>query len=505
MGDDAAAADQPPPLEGGEEAPAKSKGELRRERAAKQAAERAAKESRKQAAQADRARGGPPVDAAPAAAAPPKPAPKPAAAAAAAAPRPPRQRSGQPSAVEEARAVELRKRDRRLKELSQLHPDLIRLGLQYQNHEILGGNARAAALVSVFRTLIADTSRRQAPVGVGVSWALPSSSQAGSEVGSVVGTEREREMSYAQMLRRVIDRAVSHLNSCRRISQSMGSVTSFVKAQINRMPEDIPDEEMQKRLDELLKNFVEQYIVAADKSIAHRCVDGSDTGANPVLEPEIGSRVAGGRADPKLVSGDVVLTFGRSNAIEWTFRLAKSRGLTFEVVVVDSRPLNEGKHLAMTLSSLGIRVTYCHLNALSAVLPRCNKVFAGASTMLSNGSLVSRMGTAMICVMARNARLPVLCFCETYKFADKVWLGSLVNNEDGDPTDLYDLGDGRSSPLAGLDNSGETDFRVFNKMYDVTPASCVDMVITETGCYPPSCVPVLVRERQDRIDMVTAE
>lgn len=51
--------------------------------------------------------------------------------------------------------------------------------------------------------------------------------------------------------------------------------------------------------------------------------------------------------------------------------------------------------------------------------------------MLSNGAMFSRAGTAMVAMMSKEAGIPVVCCCETYKFSDRIMLDSIVGNELG--------------------------------------------------------------------------
>ncbi len=52
-------------------------------------------------------------------------------------------------------------------------------------------------------------------------------------------------------------------------------------------------------------------------------------------------------------------------------------------------------------------------------------MFLGASAVNSNGTVVSRIGSAAVAMMADAAGVPVIICCETYKFSSKVLL-SLV-------------------------------------------------------------------------------
>ena len=105
--------------------------------------------------------------------------------------------------------------------------------------------------------------------------------------------------------------------------------------------------------------------------------------------------------------------------------------IQFRVIVVDSRPLLEGRKLLQSLVEAGLKCTYVQLNALSFVMKDVSKVFLGAHALLSNGFVMNRSGSALVAMMAREQGVPVIVCCETYKFSDRVQLDSFVNNELG--------------------------------------------------------------------------
>ena len=63
--------------------------------------------------------------------------------------------------------------------------------------------------------------------------------------------------------------------------------------------------------------------------------------------------------------------------------------------------------------------------AVQSWLISASQVFLGASAVNSNGTVVSRIGSAAVAMMADAAGVPVIICCETYKFSSKV-LFSLV-------------------------------------------------------------------------------
>ena len=83
----------------------------------------------------------------------------------------------------------------------------------------------------------------------------------------------------------------------------------------------------------------------------------------------------------------------------------------------------------------------------------------------------------------------VVC-CETYKFTERVQTDSFVYNELSDPDDLVQTGR-QAQHLA--DWRDLSSLCLLNLMYDLTPASLVDSIITEISEIPPTSVPVVLR------------
>ena len=184
------------------------------------------------------------------------------------------------------------------------------------------------------------------------------------------------------------------------------------------------------------------------------------------------------------------------------------------MVVVDSRPLLEGRETLRLLSEAGIPCTYVLLNVLSYLMMReVTKVFLGASALMSNGSVLGRVGAACVALMARANHVPVLVCCETYKICHRVQLESITGNELGDPEDVVRTsdcamggggarygsncgegtgGDGESKEVLA-DWRDQPNLKLLNLMYDVTPSDFVSGIVTELGILPPTSVAVLLR------------
>lgn len=122
---------------------------------------------------------------------------------------------------------------------------------------------------------------------------------------------------------------------------------------------------------------------------------------------------------------------------------------------------------------------------------------------------MSRIGTAVVTMMAHEYQIPVIICCETYKFSDNVRLDSFVWNEIGDSDELLDISNsGPSSRLPSVVTSiapvvenkylktwrENPNLGVLNLHYDVTPAQFIAMVICEVGIISATSVVTILRD-----------
>lgn len=135
-------------------------------------------------------------------------------------------------------------------------------------------------------------------------------------------------------------------------------------------------------------------------------------------------------------SEDIILTYGGVHLLQMIFTEAHDKKMKFRVIVADAGPDFEGRELVKRLSSYGIKVTYTLLQGVSFLISKVTKVFIGASSVLSNGAVIAKIGNSMLTTVARKHQKPVVVFSETYKFSDRVNLDPININEIGDPQQL---------------------------------------------------------------------
>ncbi|WVZ82632.1 hypothetical protein U9M48_029878 [Paspalum notatum var. saurae] len=128
----------------------------------------------------------------------------------------------------------------------------------------------------------------------------------------------------------------------------------------------------------------------------------------------------------------------------------------------------DGQGLLRRLVAKGISCTYTHINAVSYIMHGATRVFLGTSSVLSNGTVYSRAGTASVAMVAHAFGVPVLVCCEAYKFHERVQLDSICFNELGEPDAISRVLGGESS--SHLKNWADNEnLHLLNLKYDITP------------------------------------
>lgn len=145
-----------------------------------------------------------------------------------------------------------------------------------------------------------------------------------------------------------------------------------------------------------------------------------------------------------------------------------------------------GRALLESLTQAGLQCTYLLLPLLSSVLDRTSLVLLGGSALHSDGALYSRAGTALVAMLAKEHRVPVVACVETYKFGERVVLDGVATNELGNGVDLLDIPTNtilsikkpQDKPAHG---SGIPNLTPLSLMYDLTPPSLITAVCTEVS------------------------
>ncbi|SCU89852.1 LAME_0E05864g1_1 [Lachancea meyersii CBS 8951] len=368
-----------------------------------------------------------------------------------------------------------------------LHPAIAQLTSDIAGYKIIGSIPRCLMMLEAFQIAIKDYKTPE-------------------------GTTLSRNLtSY-------LSHQIDFLKKARPLSVTMGNAIRWLKQEISLIDINTPDMEAKEGLCEQITQFAKEKIELADHLIVEN-------------------------ASQHISNGSTILTYGCSKVLcDLFIHNATKLGKDFQVIIVDSRPLFEGRKMTEKLRNHGLNVMYVLTTSLGTVFNmHINYVFLGAHSILSNGFLYSRVGTAMLAMSAKRRNIPVLVCCESLKFSQRVQLDSVTSNELADPNDLVVIDSNNPVKRRGnkgfllqqfikereLDiasqsqdqkkngkggNQSQTPVKVdenkpiladwqtspklniFNIMYDLTPPEYIKKIITEFGALPPSSVPVILRE-----------
>lgn len=190
----------------------------------------------------------------------------------------------------------------------------------------------------------------------------------------------------------------------------------------------------------------------------------------------------------RIQDGDTILTHCNSSAALGTIIEAHRQGKRIKVYATESRPWRQGILTVNALADAGVDVTLIIDSAVRAVMMKVDKVFVGADTITSQGALINKVGTSQLALAAHEARVQLYVCAETYKFSPMTLFGDTVTIEERDVSEVVRPGEVRDS------------VKIFNPVFDSTPAAYIDAIITELGMMSPGSVyGVLVDQLGDRI------
>ncbi|MCJ7444295.1 MAG: ribose 1,5-bisphosphate isomerase [Methanotrichaceae archaeon] len=185
----------------------------------------------------------------------------------------------------------------------------------------------------------------------------------------------------------------------------------------------------------------------------------------------------------RINDGDMVLTHCNSMAAISVISAAFRTGKDIQVIATESRPRNQGILTIGLLEELGVPTTFIVDSAVRSFMNDVDLVVVGADVVTANGSVVNKIGTAQIALIAHEARTSFMVAAETYKFSPKTILGEPVIIEERSPEEI-------------LPNvSRYKNIRVRNPAFDVTPYQYIDLICTEVGAISPVMSYLIIKEK----------
>jgi translation initiation factor 2B subunit (eIF-2B alpha/beta/delta family) len=167
-----------------------------------------------------------------------------------------------------------------------------------------------------------------------------------------------------------------------------------------------------------------------------------------------------------ITDGTTILTHSRSSTVVSSLVLAKRAGRRFRVIATESRPLLEGRSLALELADHSIEVAIIADAAAALALEETDLVLLGADKITPD-SLINKIGTCMMALAARERGRPIYAICDRSKFTS----ATIFSQELRSRTELWP--------------DAPPQIAIINHYFEPTPLGLFAGIITEEGLLSP--------------------
>lgn len=174
-------------------------------------------------------------------------------------------------------------------------------------------------------------------------------------------------------------------------------------------------------------------------------------------------------AAKQIKDGDTILVYGCDFIVKSVLLEAYNKEINFSVLVIgDGADDKESMQMLEILNIVGVQCTYGQFNSLPFIGRKVSKIIFGCESIMNNGYIVARAGTAAIACYAKSKMIPVVVCTESYKFSKKAVVHSLVSTELSVTEDKSNSKVSRRHKKVAL-------------KYDITPSKFLNMVVCEHG------------------------
>jgi ribose 1,5-bisphosphate isomerase len=147
--------------------------------------------------------------------------------------------------------------------------------------------------------------------------------------------------------------------------------------------------------------------------------------------------------------------------------LLKNTDLNLEFYILESRPLLEGRRVAEILSE-HFKVNLIIDAASGKFLDQVDLVLIGVDSILEDGSILNKIGTYPLAVIAKTKKINVFVVGDSFKYNLRSHYGQNVLIEKKSSKEIYDQSPNRN-------------FEIHNYYFDITPSEYIDGIISDLG------------------------
>ncbi len=182
----------------------------------------------------------------------------------------------------------------------------------------------------------------------------------------------------------------------------------------------------------------------------------------------------------RIKNNSKILTHCHSSSVVELLKLAKQRNINFEIFNTETRPLYQGRKTAKELSRQGIKVTHFVDSAVGLMIKKADMVLVGCDVITSDLSIVNKIGTYPLAVVAKRENVPLYVVAELLKF---------------DPRTIYNITSIEERKGQEVWDKPPKNVKVYNPAFDITPRELITGFITEFGLMPPENIFQTIKEK----------
>jgi len=167
----------------------------------------------------------------------------------------------------------------------------------------------------------------------------------------------------------------------------------------------------------------------------------------------------------------VVFTHCHSHTVEYAIKKLADAGLLDYVINTETRPAFQGRITAKNLVENGIKVKHVVDSGVYQMMDKADVFVSGCDSILSNGSIINKIGTTQISLIAEKFGVHHYVLTHIDKF---------------DPLSLYDsesnLDKRPPNEIWGYKNKN---LEIINNAFDLVPSYLIQQIITNEGNFDP--------------------
>lgn len=138
-----------------------------------------------------------------------------------------------------------------------------------------------------------------------------------------------------------------------------------------------------------------------------------------------------------------------------------------QLIILEGRPLYEGRAAAEAFRQYGVSLTLITDAQADIFLPMCQSVVVGADSVLADGNVLNKAGTALIARSAQAHGVPFYVLAETLKISPHSWTNDISLLEEQSGREIWE-----QAPQG---------VSVRNFYFDRTPPELITRLFTEDG------------------------